>query len=112
MGPSPWSRGERARTPARSDCGIVKTERLGGLEVDHELERGGLLDRQVRRLGQGDRPCPIARLPSRSVTGYDGDTILDLEVGPNSCRLGADDAQRRLVCLLRRYLAGDFDRCR
>ena len=63
-------------------------------------------------MGQGARPCPIARLLSRSVTGNDGDAILDLEVWTNSCRLGADDAERGLVCLLRRDLAGDFDRRR
>jgi hypothetical protein len=28
-----------------------ETERLGGLEVDDELELGGLLNRQIRRLG-------------------------------------------------------------
>src|SRR5262249_28909303 len=63
------------------------------------------------RTGQGCRPCPIANLLSCSVTRYDGDAILDLEIGPNSCRLGAADAEGHVACLLRRHLAGDFDRC-
>jgi len=35
---------------ARSDCGMVKSERLGGLEVDNQLELGWLLDGQVSGL--------------------------------------------------------------
>ena len=30
---------------------IVEAERLGGLEIDHKLELGRLLDREVSRLG-------------------------------------------------------------
>jgi hypothetical protein len=41
-------------------------------------------------------PCPIARFSSRSVPGHDGEAILDLNVGPNTTRLGADDAERSL----------------
>ena len=32
-----------------SDCGIVRPKRLGRLQVDHELEHGRLLDRQISR---------------------------------------------------------------
>jgi hypothetical protein len=36
-----------------------KTERLGGLEVDHELEFGGLCDRQIARLLAVENPPGI-----------------------------------------------------
>ena len=36
---------------ARIEGGIVEAERLGGLEVDDQLELGRLLDRQIGRLG-------------------------------------------------------------
>jgi hypothetical protein len=36
---------------AREQCGrYIEAKRLGGLEVDDQLELGGLLDRQVGRL--------------------------------------------------------------
>jgi hypothetical protein len=35
---------------ATSDCGHREAERLGGLEIDHQLELGRLLDRQIGRL--------------------------------------------------------------
>src|SRR5579864_5453518 len=36
-----------------------KTERLGGLEVDHELEFGGLCDRQIARLLALENPSGV-----------------------------------------------------
>jgi len=37
--------------PAAGATGDGQAERLGGLEVDHELELGRLLDREVAGLG-------------------------------------------------------------
>lgn len=48
---------------------------------------------------------------SRSASGHDGEAILDLDVGPNTTRLGADDAERSLPSLRRGHLPGDLDRC-
>jgi hypothetical protein len=32
----------------------IKAQRLGGLEIDRQLERRGLLDRQVHRFGTSE----------------------------------------------------------
>ena len=50
----------------------------------------------VELRGRVVAPCPIVRFSSRSVPGHDSETILDLNVGPNTIRLGADDAERSL----------------
>jgi hypothetical protein len=34
--------------PQQHGLGDRETERFGGLEIDHQLELGGLLDREVR----------------------------------------------------------------
>ena len=44
---------------ASSDSGTVNAERLGGLEIDHELEFGGPHDRQVARLLAPENPPRI-----------------------------------------------------
>src|SRR5205085_2918637 len=38
-----------------------EAERLGGLEIDDQLESGRLLDRQIGRLGAGENPADIGR---------------------------------------------------
>src|SRR5205807_9363000 len=45
----------------------VDAERLGGLEVDHEPEVGGLLDRQVTDFGTFENPIDITRSSSKHV---------------------------------------------
>ena len=50
--PQPVASGTYSMTSsarASSVGGIVILERLGGLDVDHQLEFGGLLDRKVGR---------------------------------------------------------------
>src|SRR5262245_66342910 len=46
--------GEREQ-PVRN----LEAERLGGLEVDHQLELGRLLDRQIARLGALENPADV-----------------------------------------------------
>ena len=57
---------------ASNDCGIVKAERLGGLQVDHQLEFGRLLDRQVGGLGALAESCHIRRAASNKLRGKIG----------------------------------------
>ena len=54
---------------ASSDGGTVEAERLGGLEVDHQLELRGAVDRQVRGLGTLEDAAGIDADPSICI-GY------------------------------------------
>ena len=53
-----------------------QAERLGGLEIDHQLEFRGLLHRQVGRLGALDYPVHIRCGAQPTVPATVGDTIL------------------------------------
>ena len=41
-------------------CWYVQAERLGGLEIDHQLELGGSLDRQFAGVGARQNASDIA----------------------------------------------------
>ena len=49
---------------ASSVGGTVEAERLGGLEVDHELELGRLIDRQVGGLFALENPSDVEAGPA------------------------------------------------
>ena len=56
---------------ASSASGTVEAERLGGLEIDDQLELGGLLHRQVGRLLALENPAGVdAGLPDTARTGW------------------------------------------
>jgi hypothetical protein len=69
------------------------TQRLGGLEVDEQLDLGDLLHRQVDRLIGGDHQgtCPVveqdANVASNSRSRWSVDPATTVAAGTASCRI-------------------------
>jgi hypothetical protein len=71
------------------------TQRLGGLEVDEQLDLGDLLHRQVDRLIGGDHQgtCPVleqdANVASNSRSRWSVDPATTVAAGTASCRISS-----------------------